>query len=84
MATNIPPHNLGEVIARRDRADRRTDIPRGLMKHVKGPDFQTADIVMGFQGHQGRYEAGRGRTHDEYARGRAHRAAEGTATMADQ
>jgi DNA gyrase subunit A len=62
MATNIPPHNLGEVI---DAAIALIDDPEitteGLMQHVKGPDFPTAGIVMGFQGIKDAYETGRGR-----------------------
>jgi DNA gyrase subunit A len=62
MATNIPPHNLGEVI---DAAIALIDDPEitteGLMRHVKGPDFPTAGIVMGFQGIKDAYETGRGR-----------------------
>ena len=62
MATNIPPHNLGEVI---DAAIALIDNPdittEGLMQHVKGPDFPTAGIVMGFQGIRDAYETGRGR-----------------------
>ncbi len=62
MATNIPPHNLGEVI---DAAIALIDDPEitteGLMQHVKGPDFPTGAIVMGFQGIKDAYETGRGR-----------------------
>jgi DNA gyrase subunit A len=62
MATNIPPHNLGEVI---DAAIALINDPEitteGLMQHVKGPDFPTAGIVMGFQGIKDAYETGRGR-----------------------
>src|SRR5437870_11918646 len=51
MATNIPPHNLGEtidaVVAFID--DREIDVA-GLMKHVKGPDFPTGGIIVGRQG----------------------------------
>ena len=52
MATNIPPHNLGEVI---DAVDAVIDEPetsrsRTLMKHVKGPDFPTRRPIMGRQG----------------------------------
>ena len=55
MATNIPPHNLGEVI---DGVvhfiDNPESTPRDLMKFVKGPDFPTGAVVMGRDGHQGR------------------------------
>ncbi|PTL59222.1 DNA gyrase subunit A [Paraconexibacter algicola] len=62
MATNIPPHNLGEVIratmAFIDDPDITVD---GLMEHVKGPDFPTGGIIMGLQGIRDAYETGRGR-----------------------
>ena len=51
MATNIPPHNLGEVI---DGCIAYIDDPdidlAGLMEHIKGPDFPTAGIIMGRSG----------------------------------
>jgi len=62
MATNIPPHNLGEVVAATmafiDDPDITTD---GLMEFVKGPDFPTGGIIMGLQGIRDAYETGRGR-----------------------
>jgi DNA gyrase subunit A len=61
MATNIPPHNLGEVI---DAVVAVIDAPdvtvRDLMKLVKGPDFPTAGLIMGRQGIKDAYETGRG------------------------
>jgi DNA gyrase subunit A len=62
MATNIPPHNLTEVInacvALID--DPSVDI-RGLMEHIPGPDFPTAGIINGVRGIQEAYLTGRGR-----------------------
>src|SRR4051812_45084909 len=62
MATNIPPHNLREtidaVIAYIDDPD--IDIP-GLMKHIKGPDFPTGGIILGYGGIRDAYDSGRGR-----------------------
>lgn len=62
MATNIPPHNLGEVI---DAACCLIDNPDAtlddLMEHVKGPDFPTAGIIMGRKGIRSAYGTGRGR-----------------------
>jgi DNA gyrase subunit A len=70
MATNIPPHNLNEVInacvAYID--DPGIDVP-GLMAHVPGPDFPTAGIINGAQGIREAYDSGRGRV---YVRARAH------------
>ncbi len=61
-ATNIPPHNLGEVI---DATVHRIDNPNcsldTLMKYVKGPDFPTGGIVEGLDGIKSAYETGRGR-----------------------
>ena len=61
MATNIPPHNLGEVIdgciAYIDNPDIDTD---GLMKYIKGPDFPTGGIILGNSGIRKAYETGRG------------------------
>ena len=61
-ATNIPPHNLGEVI---DATIQRIDNPNcsldTLMKYVKGPDFPTGGIVEGISGIKDAYETGRGR-----------------------
>lgn len=62
MATNIPPHNLREVI---DAACCLIDNPDAtlddLMEHVKGPDFPTAGIIMGRKGIRSAYATGRGR-----------------------
>ena len=61
MATNIPPHNLGEVIdgcvAYIDNPDIDT---MGLMQHIKGPDFPTGGIILGNSGIKQAYETGRG------------------------
>ncbi len=61
MATNIPPHNLGEVIdgcvAYIDNPDIDVD---GLMKYIKGPDFPTGGIILGNKGIKQAYETGRG------------------------
>lgn len=61
MATNIPPHNLGEVIdgcvAYIDNPDIDTD---GLMKFIKGPDFPTGATILGNSGIKKAYETGRG------------------------
>jgi len=61
MATNIPPHNLGEVIAacRAYIADPAIS-SEGLMEHVKGPDFPTAPIILGTSGIRSAYTTGRG------------------------
>src|SRR5215216_559255 len=62
MATNIPPHNLRETIAATiayiDDPDLET---AGLMKHLKGPDFPTGGVILGFGGIKEAYETGRGR-----------------------
>lgn len=62
MATNIPPHNLGEVIdgcvAYIENPE--IDLP-GLMEHIKGPDFPTAGIIMGRSGIRAAYATGRGK-----------------------
>lgn len=62
MATNIPPHNLGEVIDGMcyyiDNPDASLD---ELMQHIKGPDFPTAGIVMGRSGIRAAYGTGRGK-----------------------
>ena len=62
MATNVPTHNLGEVIdgcvAFIDNPDIDTE---GLMHYVKAPDFPTGGYIMGMQGVKSAYETGRGR-----------------------
>lgn len=62
MATNIPPHNLREVV---DGIVALIDDPEidlaGLMEHVKGPDFPTAGIIMGRAGIRAAYATGRGK-----------------------
>jgi DNA gyrase subunit A len=61
MATNIPPHSLGEVIdAVVLSIDNPQATPRDLMKKVRGPDFPTGAIIMGRQGIVDAYETGRG------------------------
>ena len=69
MATNIPPHNLGEVI---DAALAVIDNPEldllGLMQYIPGPDFPTAGIINGRAGIVSAYKTGRGRV---YVRARA-------------
>ena len=70
MATNIPPHNLGEVIdavvTLIDRPDANVE---DMMKHVKGPDFPTGAIIVGRSGIRDAYRTGRGRV---VMRARAH------------
>jgi DNA gyrase subunit A len=62
MATNIPPHNLREVIAATVAYIEDPDIDLdGLMEHIKGPDFPTGGIILGHQGIRDAYETGRGR-----------------------
>jgi DNA gyrase subunit A len=61
MATNIPPHNLGEVIdATTHYLDNPEATPADLMAFVKGPDFPTGATIMGRQGIRDAYETGRG------------------------
>ncbi|MBA2635220.1 MAG: DNA gyrase subunit A, partial [Sphingomonas sp.] len=76
MATNIPPHNLGEVIAAcRAYMDDPEVTSEGLMEYVKGPDFPTAPIILGTTGIRLAYTTGRGsilmrsRAHVEEGRG---------------
>ncbi|MEA2015136.1 MAG: DNA gyrase subunit A [Actinomycetota bacterium] len=70
MATNIPSHNLGEVI---DGVIYYIDNPKceikELMKRIKGPDFPTGGIIMGINGIKQAYEEGRGRV---VVRGKVH------------
>src|SRR3979490_1149441 len=62
MATNIPPHNLREVIAATIAyIDDPTLEVAGLMRHVTGPDFPTGGIILGRAGIKDAYETGRGR-----------------------
>ena len=69
MATNIPPHNLNEVV---DGTIYRIDNPEcgveEIMDYIKGPDFPTAAIIYGSQGIRRAYETGKGRV---YIRARA-------------
>jgi DNA gyrase subunit A len=61
MATNIPPHNLGEVLAAcRAYMDDPAITSEGLMEHVKGPDFPTAPLILGTSGIRAAYTTGRG------------------------
>src|SRR6476619_1986688 len=70
MATNIPPHHLGETI---DAVVKLIDKPdanvEDLMKHMKGPDFPTGAIILGRAGIRDAYRTGRGRV---VMRARAH------------
>jgi DNA gyrase subunit A len=62
MATNIPPHNLGEVV---DATVALIDNPEidldGLMEHIEGPDFPTGAHILGRSGIRQAFETGRGR-----------------------
>ena len=62
MATNIPPHNLGEVIGAIclliDKPEAELD---EIMEHIKGPDFPTGGIIMGRSGIRAAYATGRGK-----------------------
>src|SRR5215468_7572617 len=70
MATNMPPHHLGETIdAIVALVDKPTANVDDLMKHVKGPDFPTGAIVVGRSGIRDAYRTGRGRI---VMRARAH------------
>src|SRR6187431_791757 len=61
MATNIPPHNLGEVIdATIHLIDNPEATPDDLMEFVKGPDFPTGALIMGRQGILDAYRTGKG------------------------
>lgn len=61
MATNIPPHNLGEVV---DGVCAQIDNPNitipELMKYIKGPDFPTGGVILGIEGIKNYFETGRG------------------------
>jgi len=69
MATNIPPHNMKEVVEGMccliDNPDAQLD---EIMEHIKGPDFPTAGIIMGTKGIKEAYATGRGKI---YVRARA-------------
>jgi len=76
MATNIPPHNLGEVLAAcRAYMDDPAVGSEALMEHVKGPDFPTGGLILGLSGIRSAYTTGRGsivlrsRHHVEEGRG---------------
>jgi DNA gyrase subunit A len=61
MATNMPPHNLGEVIdAVVHFIEHPESQPKDLMKFIKGPDFPTGAVIMGRDGIKDMYETGRG------------------------
>jgi DNA gyrase subunit A len=70
MATNIPPHNLREVVAATIAFidDPEIDLD-GLMKHITGPDFPTAGLILGRDGIRDAYATGRGRVR---VQGKAH------------
>ncbi|MEO6255186.1 MAG: DNA topoisomerase (ATP-hydrolyzing), partial [Sphingomicrobium sp.] len=76
MATNIPPHNLGEVLAAcRAYIEDPAITSEGLMEYVKGPDFPTGAFILGLSGIRSAYTTGRGsimqrsRHHVEEGRG---------------
>jgi DNA gyrase subunit A len=70
MATNIPPHDLGEVVAATIALIEDPDLDiEGLMEHLPGPDFPTAGLINGAQGIHDAYHTGRGRI---YLRARTH------------
>jgi len=70
MATNIPPHNLAEVVDAVIAMIEKPDIDvEGLMTHVKGPDFPTGGYIVGRGGIRDAYRTGRGRV---IMRSRAH------------
>jgi DNA gyrase subunit A len=70
MATNIPPHNLREVIDATTAYIENPDIDvEGLMRHIKGPDFPTGGIILGREGIREAYATGRGRVR---LQGKAH------------
>ena len=61
MATNIPPHNLNELVSGIGALIDNPDIDiEGLMAHIKGPDFPTAGIICGSEGIRKAYNTGRG------------------------
>ena len=62
MATNIPPHNLNEVVSAINAMIANADITNEeLMEHVKGPDFPTGGIIMGRAGIRAAYATGKGK-----------------------
>ena len=62
MATNVPPHNLTEVVDGLCAMIDNPEIPlEGLMEHIKGPDFPTGGIIMGRSGIRSAYATGRGK-----------------------
>jgi len=62
MATNMPPHNLTEIVnATVAYIDNREIDIAGLMQHVKAPDFPTGGIIYGYEGVKAAFETGRGR-----------------------
>ncbi len=62
MATNIPPHNLNEIVDGLIALLKNPDLPVDkLMKYVKGPDFPTGGIIVGLSGIKEAYTTGRGR-----------------------
>ncbi|MQA99578.1 MAG: DNA gyrase subunit A [Actinobacteria bacterium] len=67
MATNIPPHNLGEVseavievLEKPELSDDRDKMLKAVMKHVKAPDFPTGALIVGQQGMKDAYMTGKG------------------------
>ena len=67
MATNIPPHNLGEVIdaavdvlENPELSEDKGKMLKAVMKHIKGPDFPTGALILGQQGIKDAYMSGRG------------------------
>ncbi len=62
MATNIPPHNLSEVISGIHAVIENPELElEELLKHIHGPDFPTSGIIFGYQGIRDAYMTGRGR-----------------------
>ena len=66
MATNVPPHNLGEVVDALafmiDRYDRLDEVSvEDLMQFVQGPDFPTGGIILGWEGIKSAYATGHGK-----------------------
>jgi DNA gyrase subunit A len=62
MATNIPPHNLNEIVDGLIALLKNPDLPvEKLMKYVKGPDFPTGGIIVGLSGIKEAYTTGKGR-----------------------